>query len=138
MSQTRKNINERTKIQTRKNGKISSAVVLIFMSENPEYLPSVENYGDYMTEEEIYRVRLILWHTTAKLKRYVALAKERKIPSISEAALISLISSSRQKKYRERDSPPFGANKLCGATLKGNDKRMYISQKQGSVCVWAQ
>lgn len=140
MSQTRKNVKknviERTKIQTRKNGKISSATVLVFMSENPEYLPSVENYGDYTTEEEIFRVRLVLWHTAAKLKRYVALAKERKVPSISEADLVSLVGAATQKKYRERESPPFGANKLCGALLKGNDKKMYMSEKRGKVCVW--
>lgn len=140
MSQTRKNVKknviERTKIQTRKNGKISSATVLVFMSENPEYLPSVENYGDYTTEEEIFRVRLVLWHTAAKLKRYVALAKERKVPSISEADLVSLVGAATQKKYRERESPPFGANKLCGALLKGNDKKMYMSKKRGKVCVW--
>jgi hypothetical protein len=136
MSQTRKNAIKRTKIQTRKNGKISAAAVLVFMSENPEYLPSVENYGDYTTEEEIYRVRLILWHTAARLKRYVGLAKERKVPSISEADLVSLIGAATQKKYRERESPPFGANKLCGAMLKGNDKKMYISEKRGSACVW--
>jgi hypothetical protein len=138
MSQTRKNVDKRTKIQTRKNGKISPATVLVFMSENPEYLPSVENYGDYTTEEEIYRVRLVLWHTAAKLKRYVSLAKERKVPSISEAILVSLVGSATQKKYRERDSPPFGANKLCGATLKGNDKKMYVSEKRGGACVWTE
>ena len=106
------------------------------MSENPEYLPSVENYGDYTTEEEIYRVRLVLWHAAAKLKKYVALAKERKVPSISEAVLVSLVDSATQKKYRERESPPFGANKLCGAILKGNNKKMYVSKKRGGACVW--
>ena len=136
MTQTRKNAKK--DVKTRKNGKISPATVLVFMSENPEYLPSVENYGDYTTEEEIYRVRLVLWHTAAKLKRYVSLAKERKVPSISEATLVLLVGSATQKKYRERDSPPFGANKLCGARLKGNDKKMYVSEKRGGACVWTE
>ena len=123
--------------QTKKNGKLSAAVVLIFMSENPDYLPSLENYGDFTVEEVIYRVRLILWHDAAKRKRYVALAKERRVPSISEADLVSLLSTSIQKKYRERNSPPLGANKLCGATLKGNDKKLYTSEKRGKACSWA-
>jgi hypothetical protein len=136
MNATRKNIAARTKIQTRKQGKISAAVVLVFMSENPEYLPTVENYGDFTVEEEIYRVRIVLWHTASRLKRYVKLAKERAVPSISEASLVSLVKATTQKKYKERESPPFGAGPLCGAVLKGNDKALYVSEKRGKACAW--
>ena len=121
---------------TRKRTKIPAAVVLIFMSEDPDYLPTVENYGDFTVEEEIYRVRLILWHTASKLKRYVKLAKERAVPAISEVSLVSLVKATAQAKYRTRDSPPFGAGPLCGAVLKGNDKAMYVSEKRGKSCAW--
>lgn len=121
---------------TRKRTKIPAAIVLVFMSENPEYLPTVENYGDFTVEEEIYRVRLILWHTASRLKRYSKLAKERKVPAISESILVSLVGATRQKKYKERESPPFGAGPLCGAILKGNDKTLYVSEKRGKTCVW--
>ena len=106
------------------------------MSENPDYLPTVENYGDFTVEEEIFRVRLILWHTASRLKRYVKLTKERKVPAISEAVLISLVGATRQKKYKERESPPFGAGPLCGAVLKGNDKALYVSEKREKACAW--
>ena len=121
---------------TRKRTKIPAAVVLVFMSENPEYLPTVENYGDFTVEEEIYRVRLILWHTASRLKRYVKLAKERKVPAISETSLVGLVKATTQEKYRSRDSPPFGAGPLCGGVLKGNDKALYVSEKRGKSCAW--
>ena len=136
MNATRKNVAARTKIQTRKQGKIPAAVVLTFLSENPDYLPTPENYGDFTVEEEVFRVRLILWHTASKLKRYVKLAKERAVPAISEVSLVSLVKATAQTKYRTRDSPPFGAGPLCGAVLKGNDKALYVSEKRGNSCVW--
>ena len=121
---------------TRKRTKIPAAVVLVFMSENPEYLPTVENYGDFTVEEEIYRVRLILWHTASRLKRYVKLAKERAVPAISETSLVELVKATTQKKYKQRESPPFGAGPLCGAVLKGNDNELYVSEKRGKACAW--
>ena len=122
--------------QTRKKkDKIPANVVLLFMSENPEYLPTLENYGDFTIEEEIYRVRVTLSHETARLKRYTKMVKERTVPSISEKALASLVAATKQKKYRSRQSPPFSANELCGAVLKGNDKTLYLS-KNGAVCIW--
>jgi hypothetical protein len=121
---------------TRKRTKIPAAVVLVFMSENPQHLPPLENYGDLTVEEVIYDVRLILWHTTSRLKRYVKLAKEREVPAISESTLVELVKATTQKKYRERESPPFGAGPLCGAVLKGNDKELYVSEKRGKACAW--
>jgi hypothetical protein len=40
------------------------------------------------------------------------------------------------KKYKTRNSPPYPANKCCGKTKKGNDKKMYISKKKGNSCRW--
>jgi hypothetical protein len=121
---------------TRKRTKIPAAVVLVFMSENSQHLPPLENYGDLTIEEEIYRVRLILWHTASRLKRYVKLTKEREVPAISESTLVELVKATTQKKYRERESPPFSAGPLCGAVLKGNDKELYVSEKRGKACSW--
>jgi len=126
-----------TRRATRKNGKIPANVVLTFVSENPEYLPSHENYGGYLTEEEIVRVRLILWDTKARRARFVALTKAQNVTNISEATLVSLMAASVQKKYRERSSPPFSAADLCGTTLKGNDGAMYSAVKNAAgVCAW--
>ena len=62
--------------QTRKKkDKIPANVVLLFMSENPEYLPTLENYGAFTIEEEIYRVRVTFSHETARLKRYTKMVK---------------------------------------------------------------
>jgi len=121
--------------QTRKlnKKKIAPKVVLAFVAKNREYLPTVENYGDFTVEEEIYRVRLILWHTKITHDRYVKMAKEQKIPTISETVLKRLFKESTQKKYRERESPPFSANDLCGSTLSG-----YTSVKnKAGVCTWS-
>jgi hypothetical protein len=128
----------RKEVAARKQGRIAPAVVLVFVSENPEYLPTIENYGDYTVEEDIYRVRVDLWHTASKLKRYKKLAAERKVPAISEAQLVSLVRATTQKKYRERDSPPFGAGPLCGAILKGNNKTLWVSETRGASCSWSQ
>ncbi len=126
-----------TRRQTRKNWKIPANVVLTFISENPEYLPSVENYGGYVIEEEIVRVRLVLWHARARFDRFVRLTKAQNVTNISETMLGSLLTASRQKKYRERGSPPFSAAELCGSVLKGNDGAMYQAVKNSAdVCSW--
>ena len=122
--------------KTRKVKKTSANVILTFLSENPEYLPTLENYGDFTTEEEVYRAHLILSHTASKMNRYKALTKERKVPAISEAVLLDLVKATTQKKYRDRDSPPFSAGPLCGASLKGNDKSLWVSEKRGKTCAW--
>ena len=131
MALTRKNRSKRVKIP--------ASVVLAFMDKNHDFLPTVENYGDYTTKEEIYRVRVTLWHEKKRLDLYKALAAKQNIPSITEATLEELVAATTQKKYRERESPPFTANKLCGATLHGNDKKLYLSKKnKAGICMWIQ
>jgi len=44
--------------------------------------------------------------------------------------------SSHLKKYRERNSPPYPANKCCGEKKVGNDGKMYTSSMIGSACRW--
>ena len=41
-------------------------------------------------------------------------------------------------KYTERPSPPFPANQCCGEVKRGNDGRMYKSERVGAqkVCTW--
>ena len=42
------------------------------------------------------------------------------------------------KKYKSRKSPPFPANKCCGKTKKGNDKKLYTAKaNKAGVCTWA-
>lgn len=135
-NKVRKNISARTRYDTRKHGKIDANVVLTFVSENLDELPTLENYGDTLVEEDIFRIRLILWHTVSKRKRYMKLTKERNVPLLSETTLISLLKDATKKKYRERESPPFSAGPLCGATLKGNNKTLWISEKRGKSCAW--
>ena len=109
------------------------------MAKNHEFLPTKENYGDFTTEEEIYRVRVTLWHEKKRFDLYKGLVTKQNIPAISEATLTELVASSTQKKYRDRPSPPFSANKLCGATLAGNDGKSYVSEKnKADTCMWIQ
>ena len=117
--------------------KINPNIVLTFISKNPENMPSIPNYGDYTIEEDIYRVRLMLWHSKKRFDLYERMTKEQGVRSISESTLVKILGESRQKKYRERASPPFSANDLCGSRLRGNDGVMYESlRNKGGVCKW--
>ena len=41
------------------------------------------------------------------------------------------------KKYKNRKSPPYPANKNCNKKMKGNDGIMYISKpNKNNVCSW--
>ena len=127
-----------TRHQTRKNWKIPANVVLTFVSENLEYLPTLENYGGWEVEEFILRARLVLWHTRARFERAAARTKAQGVTGITEAVLVQLMADSRQKKYRGRASPAFSAAALCGSTLRGNDGAMYQSvRNKAGVCMWA-
>jgi len=43
------------------------------------------------------------------------------------------------KKYKNRNSPPFSANKICGKIAKGNDGNKYKSTpNKNNVCSWKQ
>ena len=43
------------------------------------------------------------------------------------------------KKYKNRNSPPFSANKNCGKIAKGNDGNKYKSiPNKNNVCSWKQ
>ena len=126
---------------TRKRGsqkwKINPNIVLTFISKNHDYMPSIPNYGDYTIGEEIDRVRITLWHSRKRFELYERLATEQGVRPISEATLVKILGESRQKKYRERASPPFSANDLCGSRLRGNDGVMYESvRNKGGVCKW--
>ena len=139
MAVTRKNTYKndavaRMRIETRKNWKINPNVVLTYISKNLEFLP---NLNDYTVEEEVFRVRLILWHTKITFDRYSKMAKEQSVRNISEKTLVKLLAESQQKKYKERDSPAFSANLLCGSRLVGNDGKVYVSKRnKGGVCTW--
>lgn len=139
MAVTRKNAYKndavaRMRIGTRKNWKINPNVVLTFISKNPDYLPNLE---DYTVEEEVFRARLVLWHTRKTFERYSKMAKEQSVRGISEKTLVKLLAESQQKKYKERDSPAFSANLLCGSRLVGNDGKMYVSKRnKAGVCTW--
>lgn len=140
-SQTRKqannNVAARTKIQTRKQGKIPAAVVLAFLSENPASLSTADT--TYTEQEDIFRVRLILWKTPSRLQRFKTAAAAAKIPTtLTDSTLTQILAASKQAKYHNRPSPPFSAAALCGATLKGNDKTLYQSVKRGKSCAWVQ
>ena len=140
-SQTRKQIDKdmaaRTKIQTRKQGKIPAAVVLAFLSENHAERPKADT--TYTLSEEIFRVRLILWKTPSRLQRFKTKAATSKITAaLTDSSLTQILAASTQAKYAQRPSPPFSAAALCGATLKGNDKTLYQSVKRGNACAWVQ
>ena len=41
------------------------------------------------------------------------------------------------KKYKNRNSPPYPANKNCNKTMVGNDGNMYISiPNKNNICSW--
>jgi hypothetical protein len=119
-----------TRKKSRGQWPIAPKVVLAFVSENHEYLPSIENFGDFTIEEDILRVRLVLWKNKGRCKKYAEKAKH--ISSLSEQTLIAILKDSKKAKYRGRESPPFPANTLCGSTIKG-----YTSVKNSKgVCTW--
>jgi hypothetical protein len=60
----------------------------------------------------------------------------RKQKPISYANLLVIVQKAMTKKYKERDSPRFPANMLCGWILKGNDSQYYESISTKSSCVW--
>jgi hypothetical protein len=126
--------------QTRKkkNTTVSPATVLAFVSKNPEFLPSIPNHGGFTIEEDIERVRITLLHNGGKrLKTYTKLVETYNIPTISETVLKGLMKDSRRAGIRERPSPPFSANALCGAKMKGNSSKTFESVKNASgVCQW--
>ena len=116
-----------TAFYTKRQWKIHPKTVLAFLSKNPPY-------GDYTAEDDILRARIILWHDK---KRHDLYATMPGIKDISEKLLVELVTESRHAKYQTRDSPPFPANKLCGSKMYGNDKRMYVSQKNSAgICSW--
>jgi hypothetical protein len=113
--------------------RIPPHTVLAFMSKNPRMLPSIPNYGDYSAEADIERARVVLAHDK---KRRDVYSKMTGIKAISESRLVEIVKAAQQPKYRSRDSPPFPANKLCGSTVHGNDKQLYVSVKNAGVCTW--
>jgi len=45
--------------------------------------------------------------------------------------------SKTKRKYNERKSPPYPANKNCGKKMAGNDGEMYESKpNKNNVCSW--
>jgi hypothetical protein len=137
LKEEKKFITDSTRAATKKKGTISPQMVLAFLDKNHYYLPSISEYGDYLVEDDVYRCRLVLWNSTSKRKTYKKLITKRKIPAISEATLLSLLKNATEKKYKNRSSPPFSSSTLCGATLTGNDGKLYTSVKNKSgVCTW--
>lgn len=119
------------------HGRIPAAAVLAYMAKNTDMLPAVPNYGGYSIEEDILRVRLHLWKRGATLTTATSLAKTYRIPaSFSEAKLVTALTESRAKKYRERESPPFPANLLCGSTLPGKGGKYQSVKNSAGICAW--
>lgn len=113
---------------------IRPSVVLAFLLKNHNFL---SKYGGYTLEEDIERVRISLWHDKKRYTVYSTLVKHYGLPSLTEAVLVEILENSRQKKYCDRDSPPYPANRLCGASIQGNDGNLYTSVKNAAgICSW--
>jgi hypothetical protein len=60
----------------------------------------------------------------------------KKIKMVSEKNTINLHSKTL-KKYKNRNSPPYPANKNCNKEMIGNDGNRYISKPNiNNVCSW--
>ena len=73
-----------------------------------------------------------LGYKSCKFKRSKSIKKRIKRIKRSKNSCIK----QSLKKYKTRNSPPYPANKCCGKIKKGNDKKMYVSKKNGSSCKW--
>jgi hypothetical protein len=71
-----------------------------------------------------------------KLTRYTRRKLEKKIQLVSGKNSINNYSKTI-KKYADRKSPPYPANKNCGKQMKGTDGSMYESKpNKNNVCSW--
>ncbi len=71
-----------------------------------------------------------------KLTRYTRRKMEKKIMIVSGKNSINNYSKTI-KKYSDRKSPPYPANKNCGKQMKGNDGAMYESKpNKNNICSW--
>lgn len=122
------------KRQTRKKFRIIREItdprtILLYLSERgiPRVIPTpervIEDASLYLKDEDY------MWGT-----RLWAFAKQMK--PISQQDLLVIVQKAMTKKYKERSSPRFPANMLCGWILKGNDGKYYVSLKTKSGCVW--
>jgi hypothetical protein len=71
-----------------------------------------------------------------KLTQYTRRKLEKKIMLVSGKNSINNYSKTI-KKYADRKSPPYPANKNCGKQMKGNDGNMYESKpNKNNICLW--
>ena len=60
----------------------------------------------------------------------------QKIALVSKKNAVNEYSKTKRK-YNERKSPPYPANKNCGKKMAGNDGEMYESKpNKNNVCSW--
>ena len=60
----------------------------------------------------------------------------QKIDLVSKKNAVNEYSKTKRK-YNERKSPPYPANKNCGKQMKGNDGNMYESKpNKNNICSW--
>ena len=70
------------------------------------------------------------------LTRYTRRKLTQKIELVSGKNAVNVYSKTK-KKYSERKSPPYPANKNCGKKMAGNDGNMYESKpNKNNVCSW--
>lgn len=71
-----------------------------------------------------------------KLTRYTRRKLTQKIALVSKKNAVNTYSKTKRK-YSNRKSPPYPANKNCGKTMTGNDGNMYESKpNKNNVCSW--
>ena len=71
-----------------------------------------------------------------KLTRYTRRKLTQKIALVSKKNAVNAYSKTKRK-YSERKSPPYPANKNCVKKMAGNDGKMYESKpNKNNVCSW--
>jgi hypothetical protein len=71
-----------------------------------------------------------------KLTQFTRRKMSQKIELVSGKNAVNNYSKTL-KKYKDRKSPPYPANKNCGKEIKGNDGNMYESKpNKNNVCSW--
>jgi len=112
-----------------KDPKVSPRIVFAFFVNQPGWRPSWKEEVEF----DIDRVHIML-RDKKRLKTYTKLSKQ--YPEMSNTKLVKIMRCSTQKKYRDRDSPPFPANELCGSVIKGTDGKYESVKNKKGVCSW--
>jgi hypothetical protein len=105
----------------------------VYKDKNGYYIYSIRYDDDENSKGEEYKKYLKNWKPTGIL--YLDESKRGPGKWTSKKPIVG--KKNKTLKYKDRPSPPYPANDLCGKNKKGNDGNMYTSKKnKNGVCRW--